>query len=57
MRLERQAGQTVQGIAGYVRDFGFHLECIEIKSILLLIAYEALYDLTSLPTSSLALSP
>lgn len=57
MRLERQAGQTVQGLAGYVRDFGFHLECIEIKSILLIIAYEALYDLTSLPTSSLALSP
>ena len=57
MRLERQAGQTVQCLVGYVRDFGFHLECMEVKSILLIIAYEAPYDLTSLPTSSLALTP
>lgn len=32
MRLERQMGQTVQDLVGWVSDLGFHPACIQVKS-------------------------
>ena len=31
-RLERQMGQTVQDLVGWVSDLGFHPACMQVKS-------------------------
>lgn len=53
MRLERQAGQTVQRLVGHIRDFRFHPECMGIKSTVHITAHWDLYDLLSLRALSL----